>query len=136
MLFTLTDDPQIYALEVFLTNILMIGLFCSNNRIVIFSKTGKKFKSQQTHTFKMSRWKGDGGVLRFVTFLQIIVFEQKIYCSFLQIKGLAGIAKLVILYGRHKCMAPERFKIIINSIISDSSFFFNIKPQTRYILTA
>ena len=45
--FTLTDGPQIYGLEVSLKNILMVGLFCSNNTMVIFSKA-KKIISQQT----------------------------------------------------------------------------------------
>ena len=48
ILFTLTDDLQFYGLEVSLSNILMIGLFRSNNRIVIFSKTEKEIILQQT----------------------------------------------------------------------------------------
>ena len=48
MPFTLTGDPQPYGLEVSLSNIFMFGLFCSSSRIVIFSKTEKKFISQQT----------------------------------------------------------------------------------------
>ena len=37
---TLTgDSPHLYGLEMSLSNILMIGLFHSNNRMVIFSKT-------------------------------------------------------------------------------------------------
>ena len=35
-----------YGLEVSLS--MMIGLLCSNNRMVIFLKTDKKFMSQQT----------------------------------------------------------------------------------------
>ena len=45
----LTDDPQIYGLEMSLNKILMIGWFHSNNRmIIVFSKTDKKFMPQQT----------------------------------------------------------------------------------------
>ena len=47
MPFTLTDNPQLCGLKVFLSTILMIDLFLSNNRTVIFSET-KKFTSQQT----------------------------------------------------------------------------------------
>ena len=38
MLFTLTNDPQFYGLQVSLSSILMMGVFCSNNRTVIFLK--------------------------------------------------------------------------------------------------
>ena len=48
MPFTLSGNPQFYGLEMSLSNILMIGSFHSNSRIVVFSKTGKKFISQQT----------------------------------------------------------------------------------------
>ena len=41
MSFTLIEDPQFYGLEMSLNNILMIGLFRSNYRMVIFSKTEK-----------------------------------------------------------------------------------------------
>ena len=44
---TLTDDPHFYGLEILLSNILMIGLFLSNNRMVIFSEK-KKVILQQT----------------------------------------------------------------------------------------
>ena len=47
VLYTLTDNAQFYGLEVFLNNILMVVLFRSNNRMVIFPKT-KKIISQQT----------------------------------------------------------------------------------------
>ena len=40
--FTLTEDPQFYGLEISLSNILMINLFCLSNKMVIFSKTEKK----------------------------------------------------------------------------------------------
>ena len=46
MSFTLTEDPQFYGLEMSLSNILIIGLFRSNNRMVIFSKTEKKYNSK------------------------------------------------------------------------------------------
>ena len=49
MPFTLTGDPQFYRLEVPLSNIFMTGLFCSNSRMVFFSKIVKNFISQQTH---------------------------------------------------------------------------------------
>ena len=41
ILFSLTDDSQFFGLEVSLSNILMTDLFCSNSRMVIFSKTEK-----------------------------------------------------------------------------------------------
>ena len=41
MPFTLTDHQQFYCLEMSISNILMIDLFRSNNRMVIFSKTAK-----------------------------------------------------------------------------------------------
>ena len=47
MPFNLTDDPQLYGLEMSLSNMLMIGLFPSNNRMVNFSKTEKKIIPQQ-----------------------------------------------------------------------------------------
>ena len=48
MSFALTDDSKFYSLEITLSNILMNGLFRSNSRMVIFSKTEKKIISQQT----------------------------------------------------------------------------------------
>ena len=62
MPFTLTDDPQFYGLEMSLSNILMIGLLRSNNRMVIFSKTEKNLyhgKHVRDHTFITFTWKGD-----------------------------------------------------------------------------
>ena len=58
----MTDDPQFYVLEVSLNNILMVELFSSNNRMVIFSKTEKK--------------------------PYYFFFKQKNYCSFLQMEGV------------------------------------------------
>ena len=46
MPFTFTGDPHLSGLEMSLSNILLIGLFCSNNRMVIFSETENS--SQQT----------------------------------------------------------------------------------------
>ena len=54
MPFNLTDDPQFYGLKVSLNNTFVVGLFCSNSRMVIFSKAEKKIISKQTnkgHTF-------------------------------------------------------------------------------------
>ena len=52
--FTLTDDPHVYGLEMALSNILMIGLFRSNNSVVIFSKTEKKsYYSKHVHGLKL-----------------------------------------------------------------------------------
>ena len=49
MAFPLTDDPQLYGLEISLNKILMIDWFHLNNwMIIVFSKTEKKFMSQQT----------------------------------------------------------------------------------------
>ena len=47
MPFTLNGDPQFYGLKMSLSNTLMIDLFGSNNRMVIFSKREKKIISQQ-----------------------------------------------------------------------------------------
>ena len=41
MLFTSTDDSEWYSVEVSLSSILIFGLFCSNSRVIIFSKTEK-----------------------------------------------------------------------------------------------
>ena len=94
MPFTLTDDPQFYGSEVSLSNILMIDLFSSDTRMVIISKTEKKSyhsKYVKDYTFMASTW--ERGVLKFVTYLQILfVFKQKIYCSFLQMEGVGGHA--------------------------------------------
>ena len=78
ILFTLTDDPQFYGLRVSLSNVLMIGLFHSNNRMVIFSKTEKKFISKQTrkgpYIYDAHMEEGWEGVSKFVTCLQIFYF--------------------------------------------------------------
>ena len=84
MPFTSTDDPQLYALEMSLSNILLIGLFRSNKGMVIFSKTEKKFISQQTckgpyvYDIHMEGgWLHGGRVLKFLTCLQILLFLNK-----------------------------------------------------------
>ena len=62
ILFTLTDDPQFYGLEVSLNYILMVGLFRSN-RMVIFSKTEKKsffLFSNKRSIVHFYRWRGLG----------------------------------------------------------------------------
>ena len=84
MPFTLIDNPQFYCLEMSLSNILMIGLFRSNNRMVIFSKIEKEFIWQQTckgpyiYTF-MFHMEGvwPHGGLKFVTCLLILLFLNK-----------------------------------------------------------
>ena len=48
MPFNLTDDPQLDGLEMSLSNILMIGLFFSNNRMIFFSETEKKHITANT----------------------------------------------------------------------------------------
>ena len=70
-------------------------------------------------------------ILKFVTRLQILlVFKQKIYCSFLQMEGVGGHTILIIFCGRHERITPKWFKITTNSVTRGSSFFFNIKPDT------
>ena len=46
MPFTFTGGPHLSGLEMSLGNILLIGLFCSNNKMAIFSETENS--SQQT----------------------------------------------------------------------------------------
>ena len=47
MLFTLTDNPHLYRLEIFLSDILMTDLFgWKSNKIVIFSKTENSYQSK------------------------------------------------------------------------------------------
>ena len=45
----------------FLSNVLMIGLFCSNNRMVISSETKNSYPSKHVrdHVFMLPIWKGD-----------------------------------------------------------------------------
>ena len=62
-----------------------------------------------------STWKGDGADLKICHMaVDSLVFKQKIYLS----------------------MTSKWFKITTNSIIRGSSFFFSIKPQSRYILSS
>ena len=48
ILFTLTDNPQFYGSEVSLNNILMVGLFRFNNRMIIFPKISETEKNHIT----------------------------------------------------------------------------------------
>ena len=108
MPFTLTDDPQFYGSEMSLSNILMIGLFRSNSQQDgNFSKTGKKFISQQT--------------------------RKESYICDVNMKGggaqdVRG-PKIGYFCGCHKCMTPKWFKITTNSIIRGSSSKLNHKPD-------
>ena len=103
MPFTFTGGPHLSGLEMSLGNILLIGLFCSNNKMVIFSETENS--SQQTckgpyiyDVHMEGGWSQRGGrVSKSVTCLQILM--------------------------------------VLNSIIRGSSFFFNVKPTARHILT-
>ena len=65
MPFIFTDDPHFYVLEMSLSNILMIDLFRSNYRMVIFSKTEKRsYHSKQLHLRRPHRRgcpHGEGG---------------------------------------------------------------------------
>ena len=134
MPFSLTDDPQFHGLEMSLSNVLMIGLFPSNNRVAIFSKTEKKNSYHSNHVRNhTSTWRM---VLKFVTCLQILLFLNKTsIVNFWEWSGVGG-HKIGHFCGCHKCMTPEWFKITTKLIIRGSSFFLNIKPQVRYILTA
>ena len=62
---TWTDDPHLYGLEISLSNFLVIGLFCSNNMMVFFSKTKNLYHSKHVrdHTFITSTWKRDGQMM-------------------------------------------------------------------------
>ena len=61
MPFTLTDDPHLCGAEMSLSDILMIGWFCSNKRMITISKTENSHHSKHVrdHTFMKSTWKGD-----------------------------------------------------------------------------
>ena len=124
----------------------MIGLFRSNNRMVIFSekKSSNYSKHVRDYTFITSTWKRDdliGRVSKLVTCMQILFFfKQKIYCSFFRMARvgyrMSRITKLVISCCHHKCMIRKQFKITTNPIIRSSNFFFNIKITAGYILPA
>ena len=100
ILFTLTDDPEFYGLELSLNNILMVGLFRSNNRMVIFSKTEKSHITTNTkgtthlwrqHKSRVGWGVGGGGDLKICqvfAYAYFFIFKQKIFCSFLQIEGV------------------------------------------------
>ena len=97
MLFTLTNDPQFYGLKVSLSNILMIGLFRSNNMMVIFSRTKEvHFHSKyvRNHTFMTSTWKGR--VLKFVMYLQILFCFKTRDLMFMFADGVG--------WGWHNCL--------------------------------
>ena len=90
VLFTLTDDPQFYGLEISLSNILMIGLFLSSNRMIVFSNTEKNSyhsKHVRDHTFITSTW---GSIKVCHMFADSFFLNQKIYCSFSQVEGLGS----------------------------------------------
>ena len=130
--FTLIHDPQFYGLEVYLSNILMIGLCCSNNRMVIFSKMEKKFISQPTrkgpYIYVVLIEVGWDGLKICQVFADF--FQQKIFSFyFCRWRGL-GVTQLVIFCGRHKCMTPKWFKVTTNLVIRCSNFFFNINSNT------
>ena len=129
-----------------LSNVLVIGLFGSNSRMVIFFKTEKKFISQQTRkgpyiydVHMEGECPHQGGSLKIchMSVYSFFFLKQKIYCVHfsLQMK-VVGVTKLVIFCCHHKFITPKWFKITTNSTNRGSNFFCNIKPQARYILTA
>ena len=97
MPFTLADNLQFYGLEMSLRNVLMIDMFRSNNRMVIFSKTEKKSylrKHLRHQTFMTSTWKGMftwGGLKICHMSPEFFVLKQKIYCSFLRMEWVCGV---------------------------------------------
>ena len=124
-----------------LSNILMIGMFLSNNRMVFFSKAEKNSyhnKHVRDHTEHNVHMEGRlRGLEIYHMSTDSFVFKQNIYFSFLRMEGVGRrVTKLAIFCGHHKCMNPKWFKITSNSIIRGSNFFFSIKPHARYILTA
>ena len=75
------------SVEVSLSNILMISLFHSNNRMVIFSKIEKNLyqnKRVKVHTFMTCTWKENGDTLTLICHMVegIFIFKQKIYWYF------------------------------------------------------
>ena len=131
-MFTLCDDPQFYGLDMSLSNILMIGLFRLNKRMVIFKKNRKKFISQQTRKgpYIYDIRIGSGVVVgswNLPSFCRFFLFLSKRFIvHFYRWWGL-GVTQFVILCGYHKSMTPKWFKITANSVIRGSSFFLNIK---------
>ena len=92
-----------------LSKILMIGLFRSNCRMVILSKTEKKKKKSYQkrkgpyiYDVHMER---DEGVLKCFTCLQILFLINK--SSVFHFCGWKGVTKLVIFCGRYKCMPSK-----------------------------
>ena len=100
----------------------------------------KKIMSQQTrkrpYIYDIHTEEGcpRGGILKICHMsTNSFVFKQKIYCSFLQMKGVGGITKLVIfVFVIHKSMTSKWFKSTTNTIARGTSFFFNIKSQVTY----
>ena len=110
MPFTLTDNPQFYGSEMSLSNILMIGLFRSNNQ-----QDGNFFQNRK----------------------EISIAANTLWRQHERGWGTGrGGHKIGYFCGCHKCVTPKWFKITTNSIIRGSSSFFSIKPQARCILTA
>ena len=73
MPFVLTETPQFYSLEISLSNILMIVLFCS---YIYYN-----------HMEDGIHMKEGGGLKTYHMSSDYFVFKQKIYCSCLQIEG-------------------------------------------------
>ena len=117
MPFTFTNDPHLYGLEISLIDILMTGLFCSNNRMV-----RRGMVSQ-------------GGVSKSVKCLQmLLILSKRSIVHFCRWRGWHrtwGAIKLVIFCDRHKCMTPKWFKITTNASIRGSSRYNSLKPSTH-----
>ena len=92
MPFTLTDHPQFNGLEVSLRNIFMIGLFFSNSRMVIFSKT-KKNSHHSKHLRNPNVHMEEGWVYLNIchVFANYFFQKQMIYCSFFVDGGGGGL---------------------------------------------
>ena len=95
--------------------------------MVIFSKTEEKSyqsKHEKHHIFMTSTSKGEGGILKFVTNLQILLFFLNISIVHFFVDGAGGERhKIGHFCGRHKCMTSRWLKITTNWIIRSSSFF-------------
>ena len=95
--------------------LIMYILFCETNKKTCYRKKKinpkvsdpfthifKKFFPARDQTFMTSTKRMVEKVLKFVICLQIIVFKQQIYCSFLWKEGGWGMV-----CGRHNCMIPN-----------------------------
>ena len=105
----------------------MIGLFRSNNRVVIFSKTEQKFVSQQTrkgpYIYDFHIEVGWGGLKIRHVFADFFLFlNKRSIVHFCKWRGL-GVTQMVIFFERHKYLTHKCFKITTNSVIIHSSFF-------------